>query len=115
MLVGRITKLVLVALLAVGLGSGVSVSAVQSFAGNSQATLSAAPESGDCAACKDCAKPCVASITCGPACVSFSLISASQIAAPHATGSSLATKPGWQLSTAELRTRTPPPKLIDIA
>jgi hypothetical protein len=113
MLVGRIMKLILVALLFVGLGSGVSV--MQPFAGTSQTTLSAAPESGDCAACKDCAKPCVASITCGAACVSFSFVSAGLMAPLHASRSNLASKPGWQLSTAELRTRTPPPKLIHIA
>jgi hypothetical protein len=115
MLVGRVTKLILVALLAIGLGGGVSVSDTQPFAGTSQATLSAAPNSGDCAACKDCAKPCVASITCGAACVSSSLVSASQIAALRANRLSPTSKPGWQLSTAELRTRTPPPKLIHIA
>lgn len=115
MLVGRITKLILVALLVVGLGGGVSVSDTQPFAGTSQATLSAAPDSGDCVACKDCAKPCVASITCGAACVSFSLVSASQIAVLLVNRSSPASGPGWQLSSAELRTRTPPPKLVHIA
>jgi hypothetical protein len=115
MLVGRITKLILIALLVVGLDGGVSMGDTQPLAGTSQATLSAAPDSGDCAACKDCAKPCVASITCGPACVSFSLVSASQIAALHVNRSSLACGPGWQPSSAELRTRTPPPKLIHIA
>jgi len=117
MLIGRIIRLVLVAVLAIGLGAGVSVSVsdTQPFAGTSQATLSAAPDSGDCAACKDCAKPCVASKTCGAACVSYSLVSASPIAALHVNRSSLASKPGWQLSSAELRTRTPPPKLIHIA
>ena len=115
MLVGRIIKFALVVLLAVGLGMGVSVGDTQPLAGTSQATLLAAPNSGDCAACKDCAKPCVASITCGAACVSSNLVSASQIAALRANRSSVASKPGWQLSTAELRTRTPPPKLIHIA
>lgn len=115
MLVARITKLIFVALLVVGLGGGVSVSAMQPFAVTSQATLSAAPDSGDCAACRDCAKPCVASKACSVACASHSLVSASPIAALHVNRSSLASKPGWQLSSAELRTRTPPPKLIHIA
>jgi len=115
MLVGRIIKLILVALLTIGLGAGVSVGDTRPFAGTSQATLSAAPDSGDCALCKDCAKPCVASMTCGTACISSGLASASQIAALHANRSSLALKPDWQLSSVELRTPTPPPRLTSIA
>ncbi len=115
MLAARITKLIFVALLVVGLCGGGDVSAMQPFAGTSQATLSAVPDSGDCAACKDCAKPCVASKACGAACVSHNFVSAGPIAALHVNRSSLASEPDWQLSSAELRTRTPPPKLIHIA
>lgn len=115
MLAGRIINLALVALLAVGLSAGVGMVDTQPFAGTSEATLSAAPNSGDCAACKDCAKPCDASITCGAACVSSSLVSASHIAALGANRSSPASKPGWQLSSAERRTPTPPPRLTHLA
>jgi hypothetical protein len=115
MLVGRIIKFALVILLAVGLGMGVSVGDTQPLAGTSQATLWAAPNSGDCAACKDCAKPCVASMICGAACISSGLASAVKVAAVRADRSSPASKPGWQLSSADLRTPTPPPKLVHIA
>jgi len=114
MVVGRIIKLTLVALLAIGLGGGVTLGDAQPFAGTAQATLSAAPNSGDCTLCKDCAKPCVASMTCSAACISSGLASASQIAALHANRSSPALKPDWQLSSAELRTPTPPPRLTHI-
>jgi hypothetical protein len=115
MLIGRIIKLALVALLTVGLSAGVGVGDAKPFAGTSQATLSAAPNSGDCAACKDCAKPCVASMICGAACISSGLASAVKVAAVRADQSSPTSNPGWQLSSADLRTPTPPPKLIHIA
>jgi hypothetical protein len=61
MLVGRIIKLALVALVTIGLSVGVSVGDTQPFAGTDQTTLSAPPTSGDCRQ-RDCATPCVASI-----------------------------------------------------
>src|SRR3990172_8745232 len=100
MLIRQIVKLTLVALLAIGLGAGLASGGAQPFSGTAQATLSAAPNSGDCTLCKDCARPCVASMTCSAACISSGLASASQIAALHANRSSPALKPDWQLSSA---------------
>ena len=111
MLVGHIIKLALVALLAVGLSASVSVSDTQPFAGTAQATLSAAPTSGHCSMCEDCATPCVASIMCGTACISLGLASTQGVAL-HASLGRLTANPGWQLSSAELRTPAPPPRLI---
>jgi hypothetical protein len=114
MLIGRIIRLTLVILLAVGLGAGVTLSGTQPFAGTAQATLSAAPTSGDCSLCEDCATPCVASIMCGTACISLGLASTQRVAL-HASLGRLTANPGWQLSSVELRTPAPPPKPIHIA
>jgi|RifCSP13_1_1023834.scaffolds.fasta_scaffold02687_3 hypothetical protein len=114
MLVGRIIKLALVALVTIGLSVGVSVGDTQPFAGTDQTTLSAPPTSGDCRLCEDCATPCVASIMCGTACISLGLASTQRVAL-HASLGRLTANPGWQLSSAELRPPAPPPKLIHIA
>jgi hypothetical protein len=114
MLIGRIIRLTLVILLAVGLGAGVTLSGTQPFAGTAQATLSAAPTSGDCSLCEECATPCVASIMCGTACISLGLASTQRVAL-HASLGRLTANPGWQLSSVELRTPAPPPKPIHIA
>jgi hypothetical protein len=114
MLVGRITKLILVALLIVGLGAGVGVG-VQPFAGTAHRILSIGPDSGDCGLCQDCAKRCVTSRTCGAQCISSGLFSATQGSAVLADQTKLAPRLDWQLSSAELRTPTPPPRLIHIA
>ena len=114
MLIGRIIRLTLVILLAVGLGAGVTQSGTHLSAGTAQATLSAAPNSDNCNMCEDCTTPCVASIMCGTACISLGLASTQGVAL-HASLGQLTTNPGWQLSTAELLTRTPPPKRIHIA
>ena len=111
MLIGRIIRLVFVILLAVGLGAGVTLGGAQPFAGTAQATLSATPTSGDCSMCEDCATPCAASIMCGTACISLGLASTQGVAL-HATLGRLTANPGWQLSSAELRTPAPPPRLI---
>jgi hypothetical protein len=100
-----------VALLAIGLGAGVSLGDTQPFAGTAQATLSATPNPSDCRLCEDCATPCVASIMCGTACISLGLASTQGVAL-HASLGRLTANPGWQLSSAELRTPAPPPRLI---
>jgi hypothetical protein len=114
MLIGRIIRLTFVILLAAGLGAGVTLSGAHLSAGTVQATLSATPTSGDCSMCEECATPCVASIMCGTACISLGLASTQRVAL-HATLGRLTANPGWQLSSAELRTPAPPPKLIHIA
>jgi hypothetical protein len=70
-----VIKLAFVAVLAVALGVGATPGGAHLSAGTLQATLSAASESGECSPCEDCAKPCVASITCGTACISLGLTS----------------------------------------
>jgi len=111
MLIGKLIKLTLVALLAIGLGAGIASGAAQPFAGTAQATLLAAPNSGNCSLCDDCATPCVASIMCVTACISLGLASTQGVAL-HASLGRLTANPGWQLSSAELRTPAPPPRLI---
>jgi hypothetical protein len=111
MLIGRIIRLAFVILLAIGLGASVSMGDTQPFAGTAQATLSATPTSGDCSLCEDCATPCVASIMCGTACISLGLASTQRVAL-HASLGRLTANPGGQLSSAELRTPAPPPRLI---
>ena len=115
MLAGRIIRLTLTALLALGLGAGASMGDTQAFAAMGQAALSAAPSSGDCPLCNDCAKPCARSMTCSTGCVSPGLTSAFLVLALHAYRTRLAPRPDLQSSSADLRTPTPPPKLIDIA
>jgi hypothetical protein len=109
-MVGRILRLVLVAVLAIGLGGGVTLGNSQPFAGTAHLTLSAAPGLGNCSPCEDCAKPCLTSIMCGAACISLGLPSAVQRVAFIAHLRRLAAEPDWQLSSAELRTPTPPPR-----
>jgi hypothetical protein len=114
LLIRQIIKLTLVALLAIGLGAGLASGGAQPFAGTAQATLSAAPTSGDCSLCEECATPCAAAIMCGTACISLGLASTQGLAL-HASLGGLTANLGWQLSSAELRTPAPPPKLIHIA
>ena len=111
MMFRRIIKLALVALLTVGLGVGVGMG-VQPYAGTAHLILSAAPDSGDCGLCQDCAKRCVTSMTCGAACISSGLVSAIQVSAVFADRSRPAPKPDWQTSSADLLTPTPPPRLF---
>jgi len=111
MLIGRIIKLTLVVLLAIGLGAGARLGDAQPFAGTDQATLSAAPSPGDCGPCQGCAKPCVTSIMCGAVCTSLGLASTVQGVAFHAYLRRLAPEPDLQPSSADLRTPTPPPRL----
>jgi hypothetical protein len=110
MFIGQIIRLILVALLAIALGGGVTLGDAQPFAGTGQAALSAAPSPGDCSPCGDCAKPCVTSIMCGAACISLGLASTVQRVAFLDHLRRLAPEPDWQLSSAELRTPTPPPR-----
>jgi hypothetical protein len=114
MLVGRIMTLTLAVLLAIGLGIG-TVGNSQSFTASSQTTLSAAPDSGDCSACKDCATPCAPAVVCSTACLSLGLASAVQGTVLHGYAPRRLADTGWQPSSAELLTPTPPPKLIHIA
>ena len=115
MLIGRIIRLAFVILLAVGLGAGVTLGGAQPSAGTAQATLSATPNPSDCRLCEDCATPCVASTMCGATCITLGLASTVQRVALHANLGRLTANPGWRLSSAELRTPTPPPRLIHIA
>jgi len=112
MLIGRVMKLAFVAVLAVALGVGATLGGAHLSAGTLQATLSAASESGECSPCEDCAKPCVASIMCGTACISLGLTPNPQGIALNADLGRLAPNPDPQLSSAELGTPTPPPRLI---
>jgi hypothetical protein len=114
MLIGKLMRLTLVALLAIGLGAGATLGDAP-FSGTGQATLSAAPSPGDCSPCGDCGKPCVTSIMCGAACISLGLPSTVQRVAFFAHLRRLAPEPDWQLPSADLRTPTPPPRLSRFA
>lgn len=114
MLFGRIIKLALVALLILGLGTGAGLG-VQPYALTAHLILSAAPDSGDCGLCQDCAKPCVNSMICGTACITSGLVSTTQVSAVRAGRTGPTPKTDWQLSSADLRTPTPPPRLTSIA
>jgi hypothetical protein len=111
MFIGRTIRLILVALLAIGLGEGVTLGGAQPFAGTGQAALSAPPNPGDCGPCQGCAKPCVTPIMCGAVCFSLGLASTLQGVAFHAHLRRLAPEPDWQLPSADLRIPTPPPRL----
>jgi hypothetical protein len=99
------------------LGVGPIQGDMQAFAGTGQIAFSASPHSGDCDSdsCGDCAKPCIAPGMCGPACVSLGLASNVQGVTLYFYSHRVAPRPGWQLSSAELRTPTPPPRLSHYA
>ncbi len=80
MFVERIIRLVLVALLTIGLGAGVSVGDTQPFAGTDQLPFRLLQPPATAAVCEDCATPCVASIMCGTACISLGLASTQRVA-----------------------------------
>jgi len=114
MLIGRTIGLALAVLLVAALGTvGVLDSATLARdlgpAGIAQTALTAAP-SADCSQCDDCAEPCTASIACSAACIS-GLVPAAPGPALHGHRRQLTTHPGWQLSSADLHTPTPPPRL----
>jgi|SRR5581483_2804019 len=111
MFVGRILRLVLVAVLAIGLGAGVTQGNTQAIGGTAHAALSAIPNPGDCSPCKDCGKPCSPSVMCGTFCVSLGLTHAVQGTAAQVTPGRPILVPDWQFSSAELTTPTPPPRL----
>jgi hypothetical protein len=105
----------LVVLLSVALGAGNAVAGEQQFAGPAQTVLTAAPSSGDCNACKDCAKPCPTVVACNASCVSVGAAFVIRISTMQPSQGKLAASPDLQLSSVELRTPTPPPKLSQIA
>lgn len=108
---GRFIKLTLVVLLAIGLGVNVTPGHTLPFAGTGQVAFSAASSSGDCHACGDCAQPCVTMAACGAACVSSSVMPHLQRVVSRGHSHRFVPQPDWQLSSAELRTPTPPPRL----
>jgi hypothetical protein len=100
---------VLAAALGVIVVLGSATRADQGFAGIAQTALTATP-SADCSQCDDCAEPCTASIACSAACISGLAPSASGLAL-NDHRRQVTIHPGWQRSSAELRTPTPPPRL----
>lgn len=114
MLIRRTIELSLVALLIAALGAIMALGSAtsareQGFVVMAQAALTATPSS-DCGQCEECAEPCTVSITCSAACISGLVPAAS---GPGLTGlrRQLRVAPGWQVSSADLRTPTPPPRL----
>ena len=111
MFVERILRLVLVAVLTVGLGVGVTLGNTQPIGRTAHAALSAIPDPGDCSPCKDCGKPCAPSVMCGSMCVVLGLTHATQGVASRVSPDRPALMRDSQLSSAELNTPTPPPRL----
>lgn len=111
MFVGRILRLVLVAVLALGLGAGVTLGNMQPIGGMVHAALSVIPSSGDCTPCKDCGRPCASSVMCGSVCVFLGLTHTVQDVAARVSSDRPFLIRDSQLSSAELNTPTPPPRL----
>ena len=108
-MLGRISKLLLVALLAVGLGVGFGQGRAQPIVGAAQTTVSATPV--DCGLCEHCGKPCIPAAMCGPIYVSLGFGGTAQPALARTTSDRLVPLPDWQLYSAELSTPTAPPRL----
>ena len=111
---GRVISLIVAVVLAIGLAANTMSNAAQPVPGTAHLVLSA-PNPADCSLCKDCAKPCVATVVCSTTCLSLGLASGVQGAISHDYSQRRTPETGSQPSSADLLTPTPPPKPIRIA